>query len=207
MAVLEGGPGRAVVAPAAAASAWTCRNRAAKVSAKPSTWPPGSAAARRAEAVHQAGVALQDLVRPPRGGRSRGGRAPRTPRPPMASDPAISQRIAFFRPWLTWLTVSEPRAPFGIAQQDQPRVLGLDPHRLGRAPGAREGLDRPGGLLPLGDEGGEVGEAPPRAASRRRTQVRSSQWVPMSPTARSAPPASGSSRQFQSVSSASQSWR
>jgi hypothetical protein len=37
--------------------------------------------------------------------------------------------------------------------------------------------------------------------------IRSSQWDPMSPTARSAPPRSGSSRQFQSLSSRSQSWK
>jgi hypothetical protein len=36
---------------------------------------------------------------------------------------------------------------------------------------------------------------------------RSSQCDPMSPTARSAPPRSGSRRQFQSVSSSSQSWK
>ena len=37
--------------------------------------------------------------------------------------------------------------------------------------------------------------------------VRSSQCDPMSPTARSEPPLSGSSRQFQSVSWRSQSWK
>ena len=37
--------------------------------------------------------------------------------------------------------------------------------------------------------------------------IRSSQCEPMSPTARSAPPLSGSSRQFQSVSWSSQSWK
>ena len=37
--------------------------------------------------------------------------------------------------------------------------------------------------------------------------MRSSQCEPMSPTARSAPPLSGSSRQFQSVSWSSQSWK
>ena len=37
--------------------------------------------------------------------------------------------------------------------------------------------------------------------------IRSSQCEPMSPTARSAPPWSGSSRQFQSVSRSSQSWK
>ena len=37
--------------------------------------------------------------------------------------------------------------------------------------------------------------------------VRSIQWEPMSPTARSVPPLSGSRRQFQSVSSSSQSWK
>ena len=37
--------------------------------------------------------------------------------------------------------------------------------------------------------------------------MRSSQCEPMSPTARSAPPRSASSRQFQSVSNSSQSWK
>ena len=37
--------------------------------------------------------------------------------------------------------------------------------------------------------------------------ARSSQWDPMSPTARRLPPSAGSSRQFQSVSSRSQSWK
>ena len=37
--------------------------------------------------------------------------------------------------------------------------------------------------------------------------TRSSQWDPMSPTARSVPPSAGSRRQFQSVSSRSQSWK
>ena len=37
--------------------------------------------------------------------------------------------------------------------------------------------------------------------------VRSSQCEPMSPTARSAPPRSGWRRQFQSLSSSSQSWK
>ena len=36
--------------------------------------------------------------------------------------------------------------------------------------------------------------------------VRSIQWVPMSPTERSAPPSPASRRQFQSVGLASQSW-
>ena len=40
-----------------------------------------------------------------------------------------------------------------------------------------------------------------------RNVVRSSQWLPMSPTARRAPPRSTSSRQFQSVSNSSQSWK
>ena len=37
--------------------------------------------------------------------------------------------------------------------------------------------------------------------------IRSSQWDPMSPTARSAPPRSGCSRQFQSPGRRSQSWK
>jgi hypothetical protein len=40
-----------------------------------------------------------------------------------------------------------------------------------------------------------------------RNVTRSSQCEPMSPTARSAPPLSGSRRQFQSVSWSSQSWK
>ena len=37
--------------------------------------------------------------------------------------------------------------------------------------------------------------------------TRSTQWVPMSPKARRSPPSAGSSRQFQSVSRNSQSWK
>ena len=89
----------------------------------------------------------------------------------------------------------------GEAQEDRRGVLGRDlaRHGLGGAL-RRERLDRAGRLVADLDERRQVGH------HRRSTRwpvtngVRSSQCEPMSPTARSAPPRSGWSRQFQSVS-------
>lgn len=110
-----------------------------------------------AQGVHQARVLLEDLVglvavadpepvrrlRQPSG---RGGGAGDFPAERvLAPEADLAHR-------------HRPPGAAGIAQQDQRRVLGRDPHRLGRAAGLREGLDGAEGTPPLGDEGGQLGE-------------------------------------------------
>ena len=136
----------------------SARNSAPNVSAKPSTWPPGSAAAACPAGPISAGLRSRisfgslAVAEPQLVGRLRvpGGRA---------VEPSISHWSEFFRPALICEIATEPRAPFVEPQQDRGHVLGR--HRaLDRVAGSlrREGLDRAASARWRGrDERREVG--------------------------------------------------
>ena len=94
------------------------------------------------------------------------------------------------------------------AQQDAGRVLGLH-RRVDRLAAAARAENVSTGPVGRRRTGMKVVRSAITASTRRPVTycTRSIQCEPMSPTARSAPPSAGSSRQFQSVSKSSQSWR
>ena len=143
------------------------------------------------------------------GGRSRAGRGPRrTTTGPTRRRRPRSKRCSSVPP----RPGRSPPPPGAVleAEHDAGGVVGghlssIRSPALARSRPAKVSTG-PGRVTPHRDEGVEVGHHldHPRPVMKR---ARSSQCEPMSATDRRSPACSGSRRQFQSVSSSSQSWR
>ena len=111
------------------------------------------------------------------------------------------------RPADSWEIATDPRAP----PSKRRRIVATSSVRIsiGTVSAARSVENVSTGPVGLWRTGMNVVRSAITASTWRPVMnvVRSSQWLPMSPTARSAPPRSTSSRQFQSVSNSSQSWK
>ena len=176
------------------------------MSPKPSTWPPGRAAAARPAAPIRAGFLIRISF-----GRSR------WPSQIWSGcsesqaiderDPSISYCSEFFRPALIWLMLTEPRAPFS----KRSRIVAASSVAMPRVTVSVATSVEKVSTGPVGSR--RVRTKVARSAMTATTRwpvtnvIRSSQCEPMSPTARRAPPRPGSSRQFQSLSRSSQSWK
>ena len=124
-----------------------------------------------------------------------------------ARDPSISYRREFFRPGLICEIATEPRAPFS----KRSRIVATSSVCIDRS---TVSVDRSVENVSTGPRGSRrSGTNVARSAMTDTIRwplivvIRSSQCDPMSPTARSEPPWPGSSRQFQSLSWNSQSWK
>ena len=143
----------------AATSAYTARNSAANVSAKPSTWPPGSAAAAwpAASSARRRGF-MSSLGRSAMAQPQRDRAAPNpTPRP--RSSRRSRTRSVFLRPALICEMPMHPPRTVRRSAAGSSRVLGLDstaercPWRA-RCENVSTG---PAGCVPDRDEGRQVG--------------------------------------------------
>ncbi len=123
------------------------------------------------------------------------------------AEPSISHWTEFFRPALICDTLTAPRAP----PSKRSRIVAASSVRISRVTVSADRSVENVSTGPLGSwrSGMKVARSAMTDAIRRPVTkvMRSSQCEPMSPTARSEPPRSGWSRQFQSPGSSSQSWK
>ena len=123
------------------------------------------------------------------------------------SEPSISHWTEFFRPALICETLTAPRAP----PSKRSRIVAVSSVLISRVTVSAERRFENVSTGPVGSwrTGMKVARSAMTDSIRWPVTnvIRSSQWEPMSPTARSAPPRSGCSRQFQSPGRRSQSWK
>ena len=122
--------------------------------------------------------------------------------------PSTSNETAFFLPAETCEMATTPRAP-SSKRMRMPAASSLDISSATSSSSASAAAKVSTGPTGWRRIGTNVWSSAMTASMRLpdTNDTRSNQWEPMSATARSAPASSGTRRQFQSVSSNSQSWR